>query len=66
VTLQSSEVYGQGVAQVGRTVDKAVADTVALISKTDELNANMGPVHELAAQMCVFASAPLPLLRHLA
>ena len=51
ITLQSVEVYGLGVEQLGKTVDKCVDDTVALITKSDELNTNMAPIHELAAQM---------------
>ena len=41
-----------GVDQVGKTVDKSVEDTLALIAKADELNTNMAPVQDLAAQMC--------------
>ena len=46
-----------GVEQVGKTVDKCVEDTLALITKADELNANMAPIHELATQMYVGVGA---------
>jgi len=47
------EAYALGVDQVNKTVEKCVEETVALINKADELNANMAPIHQLAAQMCV-------------
>lgn len=48
------EAYALGVDQVNKTVEGCVEETVALINKADELNANMAPIHQLAAQMCVF------------
>ena len=54
ITLQSVEAYALGVDQVNKTVEGCVEETVALINKADELNANMAPIHQLAAQMCVF------------
>jgi len=51
VTLQSVEAYEMGVNNLADVVEKCVKDTTTLVSKADELNSEMGPIHSLAGQM---------------
>jgi len=51
ITLQSVEAYELGVTNLSDVVDKCVKDTATLVSKADELNSEMGPIHNIAGQM---------------
>jgi len=51
ITLQSVDAYQMSINNLGEVVDKCVADTSVLVSKADELNAEMAPIHNIAAQI---------------
>jgi len=51
VTLQSCEAYDLCATNISDTVDKCVSSTSLLISKADQLNSEMPPIHQIAAQM---------------
>jgi len=52
VTLKSTEAYNLGTQNVSKAVSKCMDDTLLLINKTDELNAEIAPIYTIATQMC--------------